>query len=241
MAIAFTSKVAGSDAVDRSTYTTGTYTPSASGVMVIVSFSHSASASIADATSVTGTSVTGMTKIITRGLNSTASPTRKVEIWVGTSTASAGTVAIAAASNTSCAWSITEVTGADVTQGTGGVIQSVADSNSSAANTAFTITLASFANSNNRGWASGCNTNTPTITLSGTSPYAAVDANAATPPDNNHATIKNQTDSGVTAAGTWSTSGQWGGVAIEIAADLGSYVPPKIVNPVVAVHRAANW
>lgn len=215
MALGFTSKVVSSDNVDRSSYTTGTYTPSTSGVMVVIGLSHSvASGTIGDATAVTGASITGMQKIKTQPFNTSTVPIKKAEMWVGTSTGSAGTVTIALPNTpTSCGWSIVEVTGADMAQGTGGIIQSLGIFTDSGVNGAFTGTLSAFADPNNGGIAfasEGQNT-----TLSGNG-WTGLNTTGWNSPTITLGTLYTLTEN-VTCSGTFTANGMWAGVAAEIA------------------------
>ncbi len=239
MAISFASLNFGSgDTTDQSTYTTATYTPTSSGLLVVFGFTHSvASGTIGDATSVTGASVTGMTSMRTVGFNTNAAPTKKTELWVGTSTGSAGTIAIALPNvPTGCSWTLTEVTGADTSQGTLGAIQTTS-AFSDANSTAWAVTLASFADPNNRGaGAVGCaatgDTSAPGTWSRGVANNYAVPAVTAAstwgPANDNHATQ------------TLSVSSAWAGIVIEIAALSTLPGTDPVVVP-TAVHRAANW
>ncbi len=230
---------AGADSTDQSTYTTGTYTPTSSGLMVAFGFTHSvASGTIGDATSVTGACVTGMTKMRTIGFNTNAAPTKRVELWVGTSTGSAGTIAIAIPNApTGCSWTMLEVSGADTAQGTGGVIQTTS-AFSDASSTAWAVSGAAFADPNNRGVGAGGLAAGADWNAAGS--WSRGNATAyATPAVTNGSTFGPANDNN--AVETWTASAAWAGIMIEIAA-LGASGPitEAVVVP-TAVHRAANW
>lgn len=237
MAIGFVLGPGSSSTLNQSSYTFS-YTPSLAGLTVVLGLVHSvASGTIGDVTSVTGPSLTGMTKINTVGINTNATPTKKAEVWVGTSVGtSAQTITVAVPDTpTGLAWILTEASGVDTLQGTNGVIQSVTNF-SDASSTAFTATLAAFGDASNMGVTiGGCAT--AQGWASAGSWTRLQDTNYSTP--NTGAGAAWGTTTAVTM--TWAGPAAWGGIAIELAALLPSVsTPGPLVSP-TAVHRAANW
>lgn len=226
------------DATDASTYAFASYTPSASGLLVLFPFIHAQNAvGIADGTSITGTSISGAAVIASRTFNTGASGNRKVEIWAALSTGSAGVVTISLpGSPIGCVGSLVEITGADTTVGTSGVVQSTtnfSDSNT----TALTVTLGAFSNVNNGALVVFGTNQAVTVTpKAGWSELS--DSNIAAPNLTREVQFIATNDTAV--QGTASSIGLFGAVAVEIA-NLAGYVRPAVYRPVTAVHRAANW
>lgn len=202
-------------AVDASSYASTTYTPTTSGLMVPILFIQATNAvGIADATSITGSSIAGATKIATRTFNTGASGNRKAEIWVATSTGSAGAVTInLPGSPIGCLATLVEVTGANTGTGTLGVVQSVTNFSDSNA-TALTATLGAFANTNNGALALFVTNQAVTVT-----PKAGWTelADTNTTPPNLTREVQFIATNDTAVQGTASSTGLYAAVAIEIA------------------------
>ncbi len=229
----------GASTVDQSTYTTSTFTPGlAAGSVVILTFLHTvASGTIGDATSVSGSSVTGMTKFATVAFNSIASPLDKIELWVGTSTGTASTIAIAIPNvPTGCSWNIVEASGVDTGQGTTGALGVGATNQTDSSTTAWSVTLPTFASVLNRGVGGGglaaaADWNTNGWTRGNATSYL-------TPSSTAGSCFGAANTPGATM--TWTSAAPWAGIAVELAAASVQRGQDPIVSS-AAVRRAATW
>lgn len=198
------------------TLVSGTYTPGASGRLVIFASGHTAPTNAADITSVTGTSITGMTKIITKGYRSIATPLSKVEIWAGLSTGSAGAVTVSLGNSPDGGkFCISEFTGVDTAQGTNGVLVTNAVSNASdSSQTALSVTLGAFSNAANGAFACyGINAASSIAEKSGWT--RIIDTNWTTPSQTAEWQWIATNDTASQATG--GSSASWGACAVEIA------------------------
>jgi hypothetical protein len=123
---------------------TGTYTPGASGRFVLIGLVHTGTATVADATSVAGASLTSVSKITTKLV---AANNCKIELWKATSTGTAGTVtATFPATNTGAHLEVFEFTNVNTAVGTGGIVQTVSVTGSAST---YTLTMGAFSDSRN--------------------------------------------------------------------------------------------
>jgi len=135
---------------DTNTYVSSTYTPTSSGRLVLIGFAHSASSSPADLSSITGASLSSVTKILTLAYNTISTQLYKIELWAALSTSSASTVSFnLPATNTGGAWDIMEMANVDTSKGTLGIVTANVASNRADSGTAVSATLAGFQDSHN--------------------------------------------------------------------------------------------
>lgn len=227
MAITATGPVQASITTDQSAYPTATYTPTSSGLLVLIGIVHSGPATVADATSITGASVSSVTKILTVPFNTIAAGAVKLELWAALSTASASAITInLPGAPTGCGWTVAEFVGVDTAQGTLGVIQSVSNSTDTAG-TAMTATLGAFASTVNGAHAVFGMANS--IGITGKAGWTRLgDTNYATPATGVGFEYIASNDTAVSA--TAGASSRWAAIAVEIAA----FVSPTDPNSTIS-------
>jgi hypothetical protein len=196
--------------VDATSFATGTYTPTTSGLLVIIGVVHTGTATLADATSVAGASIGSVAKIVTINF---AANVAKLELWKALSTGSAGAVTVTfPTSNTGAAVAMFEFANVNNGVGTAGIVQNATSTGS--ATTAFTLTMAAFADPKNATFVLwGLNTGSGTTPKAGwtelrdsayTAPNAGISADFI---------ITNDTNPTATAG----ASGSYAGIGVEIA------------------------
>jgi hypothetical protein len=115
-------KVESGSNTDTNTYTSAS-TTCTSGALVIVCFVHGRTGAVpSDASSLTASGLTNVTKQLAIGFDTVAAVRTKVEVWTGLGTGSAATIAMNFPETQNGArWWIGEVTNADTVRGTNGV------------------------------------------------------------------------------------------------------------------------
>lgn len=224
------------DSVDRSTYTTSTYTPGAAGRLVLISITHrSGAGGTADSGTPTGACITGATLVSSIGLP--PSGVIKTEVWRALSTSSAGTISIPTGSNTLCIAHVTEFTGVDTTTNYG-VVQNA--TNSGSATTALSVTLAAFGNTANAtfGAFGGSNSLTKTPKAGWTELHDDI------APGGEFSDLETQfiATNDTNPQATFPSNAAFGAVGIELkaAALVGDPMPPGPIISTAAVVRAST-
>lgn len=222
------------------TLVSGTYTPTSSGLLVIFASVHTAPTTAADITSVTGTSVSGMTKINVKGYKTIATPLSKAEIWCGLSTGSAGAVTVSLGSSPDGGkFVVSEFAGVDTAQGTNGVITTNTATNASDSTaTALSVTLGAFSSVLNGAFA--CYGSNQAGTIAEKAGWTRIiDTNYTTPSQTAEWQwiATNDTASQATAG----SAAVWGACAVEIAGLATTAKGTEAFVSRTALHRAANW
>lgn len=202
---------------DQSTYPSGTYTPAASGRLVLIGMEHSqTAASVGDATSITGTSISGAVKIASVGISTNSAPTLKAELWAALSTGSAGVVTInLPGTPTGCQASLSEIVNADTAFGTLGVAQSVTNFDDASTTAVFaTLTKAFVGVKNATFFVCGANATSATTPKSGWTELRT--ANIITPNQRYESQFIATNDAAAQMTLTGGTA--WGAIAAEIQA-----------------------
>jgi hypothetical protein len=242
MAIAFVNLGASTtpdttSATDATSYATASWTPPTTGI-ILLAFIAARSGGSADAASVTGNSLT-WTQI---GSNVNATSGHKLCLFAALAagaTTGATTVDWGANSQNGTTMVFCQVTGVDTTGGLAAVfVQSPSNTGSG---TTGTVTLSAAANSNNRPFAAFYHGTNESKTFR--TNWTELDDLGGTGPTRNLETQCRSDAFETTASATWTTSGVWSGIAVELK-NLGGtlYVEDHegTVTPAGALVRRTN-
>lgn len=222
-----TNRATNSDGTDATSYTTGSFTPTANS-LIIVCFSDQNGVAGTTVDSVTGGSLT-WTAISSKNYRSGAT-TSNIFIYAALAPSSPSSMSVTfdynGVTQTGQSWSVFDVTGTDVPNGVlQTFVQAVATAGINQSGTSIAITLASAGNANNRAFCVASH-EANEATTEQTSWTEIGDTNHGTP--NNGFATQWRSDIFDTAAGaSWSTSSIKAGIAFEVKA-IPSFI--KTVN-----------
>lgn len=203
------------------TLVSGTHTPNGSGNVAIIGILHTGTANVPDATSLAGTSLSNIQKIITLGYATNAAPTHKVEIYSALTTGTPGalTWTIGGTCDGMKA-TLAEFTGIDSAQGTNGVITTnTATGFSNANSTALLATLGAAGNVANGAYMIAANNNQSDFTTG--AGWTRISGNSYNTPSAEEATYWSAVNI-TAAAATGLATGVWGVAAVELAGVVAS-------------------
>jgi hypothetical protein len=203
-------------ATDATSYATASWTPPTTGI-ILLAFIAARSGGSADSASVSGNSLT-WTQI---GSNVNATSGHKLCLFAALAagaTTGATTVNWGANTQTGTTMVFCQVTGVDTTGGLAAVfVQSPSNTGSG---TTGTVNLSAAANSNNRPFAAFYHGTNESKTFR--TNWTELDDLGGTGPTRNLETQCREDAFETTASATWSTSGVWSGIAVELKAEGGT-------------------